>query len=856
MAYENIRFYLPHLAVVDGYYYSIDTQQYIFSQKASNGSTSFQYPINISNSFIDYSADIASCLQYDGFDFWSLQNLSNNTGIIIRRWRIINFICELISQFVFTNQSGTNKYNSSTFSIECYNTSLLQNANDGDTVIYLKEFTEFAVLPGTVIGIGYNNKLEREQVIVQEIVDDYIIITPLKYNYNAEDPVSIISSIVIFNNYSQYHTNIGAMLSLNPTSGVLLSIANDVEYFNITSSKFCRLKNVLHNYPDVFTLAYTKDTTLKLRDMRDFYRYKATIKGSDNFEGSNSSLPDDDKWVISSGDPYILNNSLFCSTLGGGHDEIYSSYVLINDFDVQIKCTTSGITTYSGTDIHKFFKSYFGFYFKNEDLNITYGLRNDSSYYNDLNNSNLSLFTEFNNSIIDSSSNGLIYNITTSPTFDIGMDATISGSAVFSSNSSINITNTSVLEIGKNNADFSILFWLKLNTTYDSTIHNIIQKGSTTIDRTPCILALSGSNSLFFGVSTTVNSTQGITVSNTPINIWILISFIKKDNMLYVYYDKVLKGTLTLNGSVINTTAPFYIGNNILYTSKSFSIDNLKVFTRAVSFYEIKDNYELYTQFFSNINNTTGFYSCINNSLINFLPTLSGINSYEFMLKASRVSSVLTLAYSTTISGGSLSDWYNLTTVSGLTSPECYTFLGLHSASISVTSTYFNDLMFSSGYLRYPLNSAMYYGTMLMDNIKTDQSSIIKIYDIDIEGDNLYRLQKEATYYGNNYIWSTYNFQVSPIRSFIDFITVDASTHVLPATGRNTAKIYSVTLDQYGQGVFNRPVTFSDDDPIGFVTTKVVYTDPFYNTGKADTGYTSGTSLRTVKITASVTQED
>jgi hypothetical protein len=143
-----------------------------------------------------------------------------------------------------------------------------------------------------------------------------------------------------------------------------------------------------------------------------------------------------------------------------------------------------------------------------------------------------------------------------------------------------------------------------------------------------------------------------------------------------------------------------------------------------------------------------------------------------------------------------------------------------------------------------------------MDNVESNQTTTIPIYAIDIEEDNLYRLQNKAMYYGGDYSWATYNYQTSPIRPFIDFITVDSTTHILPATGRNTTAINSVTLDQYGQGLINKPITFVDDDEVGFITTRVVHTDIFYNTGTATTAYTSGVDLRVVTITATATQYD
>ena len=74
MAYENILFHQKHLVVVDGYFYLLDYTQRLLSQKTSARATSFQYPVDIPSSFTAYTVGDILCLQYDGYNFWTLQN--------------------------------------------------------------------------------------------------------------------------------------------------------------------------------------------------------------------------------------------------------------------------------------------------------------------------------------------------------------------------------------------------------------------------------------------------------------------------------------------------------------------------------------------------------------------------------------------------------------------------------------------------------------------------------------------------------------------------------------------------------------------------------------------------------------
>lgn len=854
MAYENILFHQKHLVVIDGYFYLLDYTQRLLSQKTSAGATSFQYPVDIPNSFTSYTVGDVLCLQYDGYNFWTLQQLTNLTGFLIRCWNINNFVCTLVRQFPLLNISGVIKYDIKTISIEHYNTYLSQDISDGSYVINIDEHVEFSVLPGTTLCIGFNKYNQRELVTVSGVINqDIYLNSPINNNYFVGDPVTIISSIFVFNDYNTYVSDsYGSLLVLNPYTGSQISKFTDVEYKGVSASKFYRLQNVLHSYPDVFTLAFTKETNLKLRDLRDLYRYRADVSASDSFTAADYSEPDSSKWDVSLGNPNILNNYLHFSTEGSGHDKITSTYLLLDTFEVQVSGTLSGITTYSGVDL-KQYSHYIELSFQNSKTNVNLGYRYSTDYSSNLDSSGLLLYFPLNGNFIDYSGNNYVANLTIAPTYTTGIDTTISGAASFVAATSVNISSTTALEVGANGKDFSLIFWIKFIGGYDSVAHTILQKSSGSF-RSPFIWFMNGANTLTFGVTLT-SGVVSFTVTSTPIDTWISIAFIKKDNVIYAYYNKELKGSLVLTASTsTNAAAALYFGTSPQYPGRPFYMDEFRMYNRALTIYEIYAFYEKFSGYYNNLNSKSLLAVTINGTLSQYVTVASGVSDLSYKFKAIKSSSSLQLSY-VTVTSGIEGSWYNFSPIT-LGVEECSLSLGLHSELTTVSGAYFDDLVFTSGWLRYPVNSSVYYGTMAMDNVKNNQSTVIPIYDIDIDGDNLYRLQMAATYYGTDYTWTTYNYQISPIRSFIDFITVDAVSHILPATGRNTTVVTSVTLDQYGQGVVNKPVTFKDDDPIGFITTKEVYTDIFYNTGKANTGYTSGTALRVVTIDASVTQMD
>ncbi len=143
--------------------------------------------------------------------------------------------------------------------------------------------------------------------------------------------------------------------------------------------------------------------------------------------------------------------------------------------------------------------------------------------------------------------------------------------------------------------------------------------------------------------------------------------------------------------------------------------------------------------------------------------------------------------------------------------------------------------------------------TMVLDNIKIDKATIIPILGLQIDGDTLYRLQRSATYFGEDNDFSTANFQPSTMRTFLDSVSIDVLPKILPANGINVAYVEAVVKDQYGAPVQIKPVAFVDTDDVGFITIKDTYTNL---AGTAKTYYKAGIVPNTVFLMATATQYD
>lgn len=143
-----------------------------------------------------------------------------------------------------------------------------------------------------------------------------------------------------------------------------------------------------------------------------------------------------------------------------------------------------------------------------------------------------------------------------------------------------------------------------------------------------------------------------------------------------------------------------------------------------------------------------------------------------------------------------------------------------------------------------------YYGSMVMNNIKLDASTVIAVYALTMYNQNVYRLQDIPD--GTNTTWSYYSYLLSTLDSFITSIALVAEPATIAANTIATSEVVALVKDQFLQPIVSRSVTFTEDDPVGeIVPPNPVNTDA---AGRAKVTYRSGSSAREVKITAVANQ--
>ena len=308
MSYENIKLNSTNMAVYNGYFFSIDTDHQVLIQKCDDGSTAFQYPLEISSSLIiTEPLDEVICLQFDGYSFWSLQKYTDESEFIIRRWVTDGVLCNLYNQFIL-EETESQSYNINTIAIEHYTTTVSTDTLNGSDELYLSEYTDTVVFPDTVIGLGPNKYGDKELVIVNNVIDDTIHLTSsMKYIYDKDDIAVITPSYFVFNDYNGTDDAVGSLINFDANTGGYASSDADIEYKDVTTSKFTRLQNILREYDDVYTLLYIKGTSGKLRNMSDLLGESSWYKGNDTFDGPDIN---GEIWDISNGDPGIVINGV------------------------------------------------------------------------------------------------------------------------------------------------------------------------------------------------------------------------------------------------------------------------------------------------------------------------------------------------------------------------------------------------------------------------------------------------------------------------------------------------------------------------------------------------------------------
>jgi YVTN family beta-propeller protein len=151
-------------------------------------------------------------------------------------------------------------------------------------------------------------------------------------------------------------------------------------------------------------------------------------------------------------------------------------------------------------------------------------------------------------------------------------------------NDYIEIPSQTALEVGNNNADYSITFWFRLEQSFTGSWRNVIHKGNVDADRTFAMWLWPDSNTLHCRASTTANANEGMNSSTQiPLNTWTHISLVKSGYLYSLYLNGSLDAQVTLSANTVSNTGPIRLGKDPWNAGTQCSLDEFAIYRRALT---------------------------------------------------------------------------------------------------------------------------------------------------------------------------------------------------------------------------------------------------------------------------------
>ncbi len=277
MAYENITLRKRNVVMVDGYFYMIDEELDSLIVKTDDGTQAFSYPLDTT-----ISTEISS-LDYDGRNFWTLENLAGN-DIRIRKWYIDNYVLKLRYTHSFS-ETGSDKYESDAFAIEQYHIAFSGAESAGQTNLSITDGSKLT--NGMIITLGPNSSNEIEECTVFSAGADWVIVNnPTTYAYDGGDPICFFNNLWVFNDWNELVSG-GALYKFDAYEGGTPTIYAGGAYYQVEAATFYDMTGYITAASD--SICYIKGTNMIFLDPDDI----ANSFGSmvmDNVKDDNATV--------------------------------------------------------------------------------------------------------------------------------------------------------------------------------------------------------------------------------------------------------------------------------------------------------------------------------------------------------------------------------------------------------------------------------------------------------------------------------------------------------------------------------------------------------------------------------------
>ena len=152
---------------------------------------------------------------------------------------------------------------------------------------------------------------------------------------------------------------------------------------------------------------------------------------------------------------------------------------------------------------------------------------------------------------------------------------------------------SSLNDLGANNADFSVAMWVKPNAGA-GTWRPLVHKGSTNLERGPGIWLQPTVNKIHYRISTTYSWNEG-TDSITALSSgqWSHVAIIRSGTSYKCYINGALDSTYTIIGTTTGNSGPLYVGDDPWYAGSNVTLDDVRIYRRALTPTEIVEMYGL-----------------------------------------------------------------------------------------------------------------------------------------------------------------------------------------------------------------------------------------------------------------------
>ncbi len=147
--------------------------------------------------------------------------------------------------------------------------------------------------------------------------------------------------------------------------------------------------------------------------------------------------------------------------------------------------------------------------------------------------------------------------------------------------------------LGASNDDFSVAFWVRPNTLTGGW-RPLLHKGAGDFERGPGVWLNPGDNRVHFCVSTSASNNEYFNSNaDLPTGSWSHVACVKAGTKWRCYVNGVLDTEATLAGATTGNSGPLYVGDDPWYSGSASTLDDVRVYTGALTTAEVQNLYGL-----------------------------------------------------------------------------------------------------------------------------------------------------------------------------------------------------------------------------------------------------------------------